>query len=177
MQGLKTNQTHYLERWNLIILTSDKLAALLVLPTNWRCLPDQIGIWTCWFWRREENQSTQSKTSRGRGEIQQQTIIILYDNNNVSITSLEPQPHWLQASPLAAVQSLLPHPCLKVNRKTSSRLSNGMQGFRLCIIVVVWSGQQGLSSNIIFLCDFSQLFQIRTVFISLPLETWPTRAA
>ena len=90
---------------------------------------------------------------------------------------LEPQPHWMQASPLAAVQSLLPHPCLKVNRKTSSRLSNGMQGFRLCIIGVVWSEQQGLSSKIIFFCDFSQLFQIRTVFISLPLETWPTRAA
>lgn len=137
MQGLKTNQTkpnqaHYLERWNLIVPSSDKPVALLVSPTNWRYVPDQIGIWTYWFLSREESQSPQSKTSRGRDEIQQQTILCM-----TSVTRLEPQPHWLQVSPLATVQSLLPHPCLKVNRKTSSILSKGMWGFSLCIIGVV----------------------------------------
>ena len=34
---------------------------------------DQIGIWKCWFLRRGENRSTRRKTSRSKGENQQQT--------------------------------------------------------------------------------------------------------
>ena len=37
------------------------------------CVPDRIGIWKCWFLRRGENQSTRRKTSRSKGENQQQT--------------------------------------------------------------------------------------------------------
>ena len=36
-------------------------------------IPDRIGIQKCWFLRREENRSTQRKTSRSREENQQQT--------------------------------------------------------------------------------------------------------
>ena len=36
-------------------------------------IPGRIGIWTCWFLRRGENRSTRRKTSRGKGENQQQT--------------------------------------------------------------------------------------------------------
>ena len=36
-------------------------------------IPGWIGIWKCWFLRRGENQSTQRKTSRSKGENQQQT--------------------------------------------------------------------------------------------------------
>ena len=34
---------------------------------------DRIGIWKCWFLRRGENRSTWRKTSRSKGENQQQT--------------------------------------------------------------------------------------------------------
>ena len=36
-------------------------------------LPDRIEIWKCWFLRRGENRSTRRKTSRSKGENQQQT--------------------------------------------------------------------------------------------------------
>ena len=36
------------------------------------CIPDRIGIWKCWFLRRGENRSTRRKTSRNKGENQQQ---------------------------------------------------------------------------------------------------------
>ena len=36
-------------------------------------IPGWIGIWKRWFLRRGENQSTQRKTSRSKGENQQQT--------------------------------------------------------------------------------------------------------
>ena len=36
-------------------------------------LPGRIGIWKCWFLRREENRSTRRKTSRSKDEDQQQT--------------------------------------------------------------------------------------------------------
>ena len=36
-------------------------------------VPDRIGIWKFWFLRRGENRSTRRKTSRGKGENQQQT--------------------------------------------------------------------------------------------------------
>jgi len=35
--------------------------------------PDRIGIWKCWFLRREENQSARRKTSQSKEENQQQT--------------------------------------------------------------------------------------------------------
>ena len=35
--------------------------------------PDYIGVWKCWFLRREENRSTWRKTSRSKDENQQQT--------------------------------------------------------------------------------------------------------
>ena len=35
--------------------------------------PVRIGIWKCWFLRREENRSTQRKTSWSNDENQQQT--------------------------------------------------------------------------------------------------------
>ena len=34
---------------------------------------NRIGIWKCWFLRKGENRSTRRKTSRGKGEDQQQT--------------------------------------------------------------------------------------------------------
>jgi len=34
---------------------------------------DQMGIWKCWFLRRQENRSTRRKTSQSRGDNQQQT--------------------------------------------------------------------------------------------------------
>ena len=36
-------------------------------------IPGRKGIWKCWFLRREENRSTRRKTSRSKGENQQQT--------------------------------------------------------------------------------------------------------
>ena len=36
-------------------------------------IPDRIEIWKCWFLRRGENRSTRRKTSRSKGENQQQT--------------------------------------------------------------------------------------------------------
>ena len=36
-------------------------------------IPCRIGIWKCWFLRRGENRSTRRKTSRSKGENQQQT--------------------------------------------------------------------------------------------------------
>ena len=38
-----------------------------------RAFQIEIGIWKCWFLRRGENRSTRSKTSRSKGENQQQT--------------------------------------------------------------------------------------------------------
>ena len=36
-------------------------------------MQDRIGIWRCWFLRGGENRSTRTKTSRRKGENQQQT--------------------------------------------------------------------------------------------------------
>ena len=38
-----------------------------------RAVPDRIGIWKYWFLRTGENRSTRKKTSRSKGETQQQT--------------------------------------------------------------------------------------------------------
>ena len=37
------------------------------------CVPDRIGIWKCWSLSVGENRSTLGKTSRSKGENQQQT--------------------------------------------------------------------------------------------------------
>ena len=37
------------------------------------CIPDRIGIWQCWFYWGGENRSTRRKTSRSKGENQQQS--------------------------------------------------------------------------------------------------------
>ena len=37
------------------------------------CVQDRIGFWKCWFLRRGEKRSTWRKTSRSKGENQQQT--------------------------------------------------------------------------------------------------------
>ena len=37
------------------------------------CVPDQTGIWKCWFSRRGETLSARRKTTRSTGENQQQT--------------------------------------------------------------------------------------------------------
>ena len=42
-------------------------------PGHLGCVPDRIGISKSWFLRREENRSTRRKTSRSKGENQQQT--------------------------------------------------------------------------------------------------------
>ena len=38
-----------------------------------RLVRDRIGIWKCWFLKRGENRSSRRKTSRNKGENQQQT--------------------------------------------------------------------------------------------------------
>jgi len=43
------------------------------LALVWDFVQARVGIWKCWFLRREENQSTQRNTSRSREENQQQT--------------------------------------------------------------------------------------------------------
>ena len=37
------------------------------------CVQDRIGFWKCWFLRRGEKRSARRKTSRSKGENQQQT--------------------------------------------------------------------------------------------------------
>ena len=74
VQGLKPNQTHYLERWNLLIPTRDKPAALLVSPTNWRHFPDQIGILV---FKVRGKPEYPEQYLLGREEIQQQTILCM----------------------------------------------------------------------------------------------------
>ena len=62
-----------------IILVNCNLFTHGALRSSWElvqtcpCFPDLIGIWKCWFLRRGENRSTRRKTSRSKGENQQQT--------------------------------------------------------------------------------------------------------
>ena len=58
-------------------------------------VPDLIGIWKCWFLTRGEDGSTWRKTSRSKGENQQQT-----QPHMASTWRFEPRPHWWEASAL-----------------------------------------------------------------------------
>ena len=63
------------------------------------CFPDWIGIWKCWFLRRAENWSTQRKTSRSKGENQQQTQSTYGINTRIWITTLVWQASALTTAP------------------------------------------------------------------------------
>ena len=63
------------------------------------CIPDWIGIWKCWFLRRGENWSTQRKTSRSKGENQQQTQSTCGINTRIWITTLVWQASALTTAP------------------------------------------------------------------------------
>ena len=54
-------------------------------------LPDSWSNWNmeCWFLRRGENRSTRRKTSRSKGQNQQQT-----QPHMVLTPGFEPGPHW-----------------------------------------------------------------------------------
>ena len=58
---------------NCNLFNHGALRSSLELVETCPCVPDRIGTWKCWFLRREENRSTRRKTSRGKGENQQQT--------------------------------------------------------------------------------------------------------
>ena len=63
------------------------------------CIPDWIGIWKCWFLRRGENRSTQRKTSRSKGENQQQTQSTYGINTRIWTTTLVWQASALTTAP------------------------------------------------------------------------------
>ena len=63
------------------------------------CIPEWIGIWKCWFLRRGENWSTQRKTSRSKGENQQQTQSTYGINTRIWITTLVWQASALTTAP------------------------------------------------------------------------------
>ena len=78
----------YLDAFSLCILTVKALNAcehlvkcecheveVALCSGSSATIPDQIGIWRCWFLRRGENRSTQRKTSWSKGENQQQNSI------------------------------------------------------------------------------------------------------
>ena len=69
-------------------------------------IPGRIGIWKCWFLGRGENRSTRRKTSRSKGENQQQ---IKLNPHMASTQGFEPGPHWWEASALTNAPSLAPH--------------------------------------------------------------------
>ena len=58
---------------NCNLFTHWRLRSSWELVQTCPCVPDRIGIWKCWFLRRGENRSTRRKTSRSKGENQQQT--------------------------------------------------------------------------------------------------------
>ena len=74
------------QRYN-IVFTLFPMAAILfqhlnnIINNDWEVahphsgstFPGRIGIWKCWFLKVGENRRTRSKTSRSRGENQQQT--------------------------------------------------------------------------------------------------------
>ena len=53
-------------------VTHEALKSSYELVETCLCVPDLIGIWKCWFLRRGENRSTRRKTSRSKGENEQQ---------------------------------------------------------------------------------------------------------
>ena len=58
---------------NCNLFTNEALRSSYELVKTCPCVPDRIGIGKCCFLRRGGNQSTRRKTSRSKGENQQQT--------------------------------------------------------------------------------------------------------
>ena len=54
----------------------------------------ELVVWRCWFLRRGENRSTRRKTSRSKGENQQQT----QPTYSIEAPAFEPGPHYREAS-------------------------------------------------------------------------------
>ena len=86
------------------------------------CVPDGIGIRSFWFLRRGESRSNRRKTSRSKGENQQQT-----QPTHVALTpGFEPARHCWKTSDLTTGPSLLP----RKERKYSTLIMNrGILGF------------------------------------------------
>ena len=102
------------------------------------CVPDGIGIWKCWFLKRGENRSTRRKTSRSKGENQQQTQPT-YGLN----ARFEPRAHWWEASALTTAPLLLPkkrnRSCFKtvfLKAKKRLRMVRWQNGPLTCIWVL-----------------------------------------
>ena len=55
------------------LFTHEALRSSYELVSTCPCVQDKFWIWKCWFLRRRENRSTQRKTSRSKGDNQQQT--------------------------------------------------------------------------------------------------------
>ena len=55
------------------------------------CVPDQIGIWKCWFLRRGKNRSTRRKTSWSKGENGTNNKL---NPHMESKPGSKPGPHW-----------------------------------------------------------------------------------
>ena len=77
-------------------------------------IPGQIGIWKCWCLRRGENRSTRRKTSRCKGENQQQTqptygidVGILNPGHTGGRRALSPLHHPLLPDAISIVLYLL----------------------------------------------------------------------
>ena len=76
-------------------------------PTGWLfypLFPGRIGIWKCWFLRREENRSTQRKTLGGRTRANNKLNPLMTPSPGI-----KPGPHWWEASALTTAPSLLPY--------------------------------------------------------------------
>ena len=86
-----------------------------------RAFSDRIGIWKCWFLRRGKNRRTRRKTSRNKGENQQQTLPVM-----TSTPAFEPGPHWWEENSLTTA-----HPCSPSSSESRSfelSSSRGMMG-------------------------------------------------
>ena len=69
------------------------------------CIPDQTGIWQCWFFCRGENRRTRRKTTRSKD--------ITNNKLNPHMTPgprIEPGPNWWEASVFTAAPPMY-HPC------------------------------------------------------------------
>ena len=65
--------------------------------------PVRIGIWKCWFLRREENGSTRRKTLRAGTRTNNKL-----NPHMTPSPGIEPGPHWWEASALTTAPCLLP---------------------------------------------------------------------
>ena len=75
------------------------------------CVPDQIGIWQCWFFWRGEKRRTWRNTSRSKERA--------HNNPNphvIPAPRIEPRPTWWEASALTTAPPLLPL-CMSLRRR------------------------------------------------------------